>query len=73
MLPQVDFAYNAFRALGIEHPFLEANLGFSRKEPPDPLFIMRPTIPVSQDASERLRLLQEVYAKVRLVLQLHKD
>jgi hypothetical protein len=34
---------------------------------------MRPSIPVSQDASERLRLLQEVPALVRSVLQLHND
>jgi ribosomal protein S8 len=34
---------------------------------------MRPSIPVSQDASERLRLLQEVHALVRSVLQVHKD
>jgi hypothetical protein len=42
LLPQVKFAYNASRALGIEHtPF----------EPPDLLFSMRPSIPVSQDAT----------------------
>jgi hypothetical protein len=34
---------------------------------------MRPSIPVSQDAKERLRLLQEVQTLVRSVLQLHKD
>jgi hypothetical protein len=34
---------------------------------------MRPSIPVSQEALERLRLLHEVHALVRLVLQLHKD
>jgi hypothetical protein len=37
------------------------------------MFSMRPSIPVSQDASERLRLLQEVHTMVRSVLQLHKD
>jgi hypothetical protein len=37
------------------------------------MFSMRPSIPVSQDALERLGLLQEVHAPVRSVLQLHKD
>jgi hypothetical protein len=38
------------------------------------MFRMRPSIPpVSQDASDRLRLLQEVHALARSVLQLHKD
>ena len=37
------------------------------------LFSMRPSILVSQDATERLRLLQEVHTLVRSVLQLHKD
>jgi hypothetical protein len=73
MLPQLEFAYNATRALGIEHTPFEANFRFSPKEPPDLLFSMRPSIPVSQDATKRLKLLQEVHALVRLVLQLHKD
>jgi hypothetical protein len=34
---------------------------------------MRPSIPVSQDAIDRLRLLQEIHTLVRSVLQLHKD
>jgi hypothetical protein len=29
MLPQVEFAYNATRAVGIEHAPFEANFGFS--------------------------------------------
>jgi hypothetical protein len=37
------------------------------------LFSMRPSIPVSQDATERLRLLHEVHTLVRSVLHLHKD
>jgi hypothetical protein len=70
----VEFAYNASRALGIEHTPFEANFGFSREEPPDMLFSMRPSIPISQDATERLiLLLQEVHTMVRSVLQLHKD
>jgi hypothetical protein len=68
-LHQVEFAYNASRALGFQHTTLEANFGFFSEE----LFIMRPSIPVSQDASERLKLLQEVHAMVRHVLRLHKD
>jgi hypothetical protein len=73
LLPQVEIAYNASRALGIEHTPVEANFGFSPEEPPDLLFSMRPSIPVSQDATERLRLLQEIHTLVRSVLQLHKD
>jgi putative transposase len=73
LLPQVEFAYNALRALGIEHTPFEANFGFSPEEPPDLLFSMRPSIPISQDATERLRLLQDVHTLVRSVLQLHKD
>jgi hypothetical protein len=37
------------------------------------LFSMRPSIPASKDATERLQLLQEVHALVRSMLQLHKD
>jgi hypothetical protein len=73
LLPQIKFAYNTFRALGIEHTPFEANFGFSVEELPYLLFSMRPSIPVSQDASERLRLLQEVHTMVRSALQLHKD
>jgi putative transposase len=51
LLPQVEFAYNASRALGIEHTPFEANFGFSPEEPLDFLFSMRPSIPVSQDAT----------------------
>jgi hypothetical protein len=73
LLPQVEFAYNASRALGIEHTPFEANFGFSPEEPPYLLFRKRPSIPVSQDATERLRLLQEVHTFIHSVLQLHKD
>jgi hypothetical protein len=69
----VEFAYNASRALGVENTPFEANFGFSPKEPPDLLFNMRPSIPVSQDANERLRVLHDVHTLVRSVLQLHKD
>jgi transposase InsO family protein len=69
LLPQVElFAYNASRALGIEHTPFEANFGFSPEEPHYLLFSMRPSIPISQDAAERLRLLQEVHTLVRSVL-----
>jgi putative transposase len=51
LLPQVEFAYNASRALGIEHTPFEANFGFSHEEPLDLLFSMRPSIPFSQDAA----------------------
>jgi hypothetical protein len=69
----VEFVYNVSRALGIEHTPFEANFGFSLEEPPDLLFGMRPSILVSQDATERLRLLHEIHVMVRYVLPLHKD
>jgi hypothetical protein len=72
VLPQVEFAYNASRALGIEHTPFEAKLGFSPEEPHDLLFSMRPSISHSQDASDRLKLLHSVHTLVRSVLQLHK-
>jgi putative transposase len=50
-LPQVEFAYNASRALGIEYTPFEANFGFSPEEPLDLLLSMRPSIPFSQDAT----------------------
>jgi hypothetical protein len=51
LLPQVEFAHNASRELGIEHTLFEANYGFSPEEPPYLLFSMRPSIPASQDAT----------------------
>jgi hypothetical protein len=36
-------------------------------------FNMRPSIPDSQDAKKRLKLVYEVHALVRTVLELHKD
>jgi hypothetical protein len=41
MLPQVEFSYNAARALEIEHSPFEANFGFSRSESLDLFFSMR--------------------------------
>jgi hypothetical protein len=41
---QVELAYNATRALGIEHTLFEAILGFSLEEPLDLLFSMRHSI-----------------------------
>jgi hypothetical protein len=35
LLHEVEFAYNASRALGIEHTPFEAYFGFSHEEPPD--------------------------------------
>jgi hypothetical protein len=51
LLPQVEFVYNATRALGYEHSPFEANFEFSQEEPLDMLFSGRPSILVSQDAS----------------------
>jgi hypothetical protein len=72
MLPQVEFAYNTAHALRIEHKPFEANFELSPKEPLDLLFCMRPSIPVSQDATERSKLLQEVHALVRSMSHFHK-
>ena len=73
LLPQVEFAYNATRALGIEHSPFEANFGFSPLEPLNKLFGMRPSIPFSQDAFERLKLLHYSHALACTVLKLHND
>jgi hypothetical protein len=69
----VEFTYNATRALGIEHTPFETKFGCSPKEPPDVLLNMGPSIAVSQDTPERLKLLQKLHAMVRTQLQLHKD
>jgi hypothetical protein len=64
----VEFAYNASRALGIEHTPFEANFGFPLEEPLicysecDLLFRFRKT-----------RHSDYMNALVRSVLQLHKD
>jgi transposase InsO family protein len=68
LLPQVEFAYNASNALGIEHTPFEANFGFSHEEPPHLLFNIRPSIPILQNASKRLKLLHEVHTMARSVL-----
>jgi hypothetical protein len=73
LLPQMEFPYNASRALGIEHTPFEANFGFSLEEPLDLLFSMRSSIPISQDAREWLRLLHEIHTLVRSLLHVHKD
>jgi hypothetical protein len=64
LLPQVELAYAATRALRIEQAPFEASMGFSPEEPLDHLFDMQLSTPVSQDASQRLRLLDEVQALV---------
>jgi hypothetical protein len=73
MLPEVEFAHNASRALGVEHTRFEANFGFSLEEPPGMLFNVRPSIRVSQDATLRLKLLYELHALVHSVFKLHKN
>jgi hypothetical protein len=73
LLPQVEFAYNASPALGIEHTPFEADCGFYPEEPQDLLFSMRMSNPISQDATKRLRLLHEIHTMIRSMLHLHKD
>jgi hypothetical protein len=58
-MPQVEFADNASRALGIENTPFEAFHG-SPKEPPD-LLPMQPSIAISTAAHERLQHLREVH------------
>jgi hypothetical protein len=66
--------FNATRALaGIEHTPFEANVGLSNVDLHDLHFSMRPSLPGSQDAYERLRLLHDVHAQMRSALHLHKD
>jgi hypothetical protein len=60
-MPQVEFADNASRALGIENTPFEAFYGFSPVEPPDLLLPMQPSIPISTAAHERLQHLREVH------------
>jgi hypothetical protein len=63
MLPKVKFTYSDTLALlRIEHIPFEVNLfGFSIEEPPNMLSSMRPSIPVSRNAMERLQELQVLY------------
>jgi hypothetical protein len=44
--PRVEVAYNASRALGIEHTHFEADFGFSHEQPPDCMLPMRPSISI---------------------------
>jgi hypothetical protein len=53
LLHEVEFAYTATCALGIEHTPFEASFGFSLEQPPSMLFNMRASISVSQYALER--------------------
>jgi hypothetical protein len=50
MSPQVELAYNATRALEIEHTPFEADIGFSHEETLYLMLSMRPSIPNSPDA-----------------------
>jgi hypothetical protein len=72
-LPQVEFSYNASRALDIEHTPFKANYGFSPEEHPDLLLPMRPSIPISTFASERLQQLCEVHELSTFVIQARMD
>jgi hypothetical protein len=67
LLPQVELAYNAFRALGIEHTPFEANFGFFPEEPLDILFSMTFYLTFAIRVA-RLKLLRDVYTLVRSVL-----
>jgi hypothetical protein len=59
--------------LELNTPPLKLTLGSLLSNHQTFLFSMRPSIQVSQDASERLQLLQKVHTLARYVLQLHKD
>jgi hypothetical protein len=71
-LPQADFAYNASRALGIEHTPFERSFGFSPPEPPDMLYPIRPPVHGSSTAQDRLRHNKNV-TTFTCFLRLHKD
>jgi hypothetical protein len=70
---QVEFAYNACRAVGIDHTPFEANYGISHEEPPSLLLPMRASILVSTNAHNRLQHLREIHELVMSVLRVHKD
>jgi hypothetical protein len=69
----VEFVGNASRALGIEHTRFEANYNFSHEKPPGLVLPLRPSIPASTDAQERLQHLCEVHELVTFVLRVHRD
>jgi hypothetical protein len=48
LMHEVEFAYNASCALGIERTSFEARFGLSHEEPHDLVFSMRPSIPSSR-------------------------
>lgn len=72
-LPYVEFSYNATVTLGIEHSPFEATYGFTPEVPADTLFPMRPTIPISLDAQDRIKDIRAIHEAVRSILTLHKD
>ena len=41
--------------------------------PPDLLFPMRPTIPLSVDAQSKITLMKQIHELVKSILSLHKD
>jgi hypothetical protein len=51
MLPMAELAYNASRALGIEHTLFEVIFGFNLEEPHGMLCNLRLSIPVLQEAT----------------------
>jgi hypothetical protein len=68
MSPQVEFAYNATRALGIEHTPFEANFGFSLEEAPGMVFGMPLSIAASQDTTQRSKSVRELHTLVLTLL-----
>jgi hypothetical protein len=72
-LPFIDFAFNASRAMGIEHTPFEANVAFSLEEHNYVLLPIRLSIYVSMVAQDRLPLLREYDDLVTNAIRLHKE
>ena len=71
-IPMMEFSYNSSKALGIEHAPFEAVYGYVPETPPDLLFPMRPTIPLSVDAQMKIKQMRDVHTLVRSILAVHK-
>jgi hypothetical protein len=63
MLPQMECACNAIRALRIKHTPFETNSGFSLEEPLDIMSSVWLLIPNSQEATTRLQPLHEIHVR----------
>lgn len=72
-IPLIEFSYNSSKALGIEHAPFEVIYGYVPETPPDLLFPMRPTIPLSTDAQTKIQQMKDIHELVKSILAVHKD